>query len=55
MRKAEGAGTVQPREGKAPGDLINACKYLMLGESKEGKARLYLLVPSGRSGGNGHK
>ncbi|KAK4819773.1 LOW QUALITY PROTEIN: hypothetical protein QYF61_011373 [Mycteria americana] len=53
-RKAERPGTVQPGEEKAQGDLINVCKYLKRG-CKENGARLFSLVPSGRTRGSGHK
>jgi len=36
------------------GDLINASKYLQGGGQKDG-ARLFLVVPSDRTRGNGHK
>jgi len=35
-------------------DLISVHKYLK-GECREGGDRLFSVVPSGRTGGNGHK
>jgi len=48
------AGAVQPGEEKALEDLINVYIYLT-GVSKEGKARLFAVVPSDRTRGSGHK
>ena len=39
---------------KTQGDLIHVYKYLK-GGWKEDRARLFSVVPSGRTGGNGHK
>jgi len=36
------------------GNLTDVCKCLR-GESKEDGARLFFMVPSGRTRGNGHK
>lgn len=48
------AGTLQPEEQKAPGDLLNVCAYLV-GVSEEDRARLFSGVCSDRTKGNGHK
>lgn len=50
----ERAGTVQPGEGKAQGDLTCVYKYLK-GEWKEEESRLLSVVPSDRTRDNGHK
>jgi len=52
--EAERAGTVQPGEEKAQGDLINADKYLK-GGCEENGARLLPMVPSDRTRGSGHR
>lgn len=48
------AGTLQPEEQKALGDLLNVCAYLV-GVSEEDRARLFSGVCSDRTKGNGHK
>jgi len=50
---AERSGTVQHGEGKAQWHLVNLCKYLR--QRGEDGARLFLLVASDRTWGNGHK
>ncbi|KAK4829666.1 hypothetical protein QYF61_005959 [Mycteria americana] len=48
--EAERAGTVQPGEEKAWGDLTNVFKYLVE-DSREDRARLFSVVPSDRTRG----
>ena len=45
---------MQPGEEKAQGDLIKVYKYLK-GGCKENRARIFSVVPSGRTRSNGHK
>lgn len=52
MRRGREDGTVQPGEGKVQGDLIHVYEYLMGGNTEEG-SRLFSIVSSGRTGGNG--
>ena len=52
--KAERAGTVQPGEEKAQGDLIHVYKYRMGGNEEDG-ARLFPVMPSARTRGSEHK
>jgi len=51
--EAETAGNVQAGEEKAQERLSNTCKYLM-GNSEEGGARHFSVVPRGRTRDNGH-
>jgi len=44
QRQAEKAGAVQPGEGKALGDLIEALQYLKGGYKKEGDRLLYYIL-----------
>lgn len=48
------AGTLQPEEEKAQEDLLNVCIYLV-GMSEEDRAKLFSVVHSDRTSGNGHK
>lgn len=48
------AGTLQPEEEKAQGDLLNVFIYLM-GKSEEDRARLFSVVSSDRTRGNEHE
>ena len=50
-REAGRAGTVQPGEEKAQGDLIHVYQYLTGGNKDEG-TRLFSVVPSARTRGN---
>lgn len=52
--QAERDGIVQAGEEKAQGDLISVCKYLM-GDNEEKRSRLFSVVSSNRTRGNGHK
>lgn len=48
------AGTLQPEEEKAQEDLLDVCIYLV-GMSEEDRAKLFSVVHSDRTSGNGHK
>lgn len=52
--KADRCESVQPREEKVEGALINAYKYLQ-GGSQADVTRLFSTVPSNRTRGNRHK
>jgi len=52
--KAGRAGTAQPGEDKAEGDLISVYIY-MKGGYKEHRARLFSVVSSDKARSNGHK
>lgn len=53
-KNAETAEPVQPGEERARGDPVNISKYLK-GGHKEGRARLFSGVPSGRTRDTGHR
>lgn len=48
-------GPFGSEKGKLRVSLNNVYKYWLLGDSKEDTARLFLLVPNGRSGDKGQK
>lgn len=51
---AERAGTVQLREEKAQGDLINVYEYLKEGYKEDG-AKFFSVIPNDRARGKRHK